>query len=51
MKFNKVVLLGGGVLGTQIALISAYTGHDTTIWLRSEDSITRTEPKIKTIEK
>lgn len=47
MKFNKVVLLGGGVLGTQIALISAYTGHDTTIWLRSEDSITRTEPKIK----
>ena len=47
MKFKKVVLLGGGVLGTQIALMSAYTGHDTTIWLRSEGSIGRTEPKIQ----
>lgn len=27
--------------------MSAYTGHDTTIWLRSEGSIGRTEPKIK----
>ena len=48
MEFKKVVLLGGGVLGTQIALMSAYTGHDTTIWLRSQGSIGRTEPKIKT---
>lgn len=47
MEFKKVVLLGGGVLGTQIALMSAYTGHDTTIWLRSEGSIGRTEPKIE----
>ncbi|MDY3118851.1 MAG: 3-hydroxyacyl-CoA dehydrogenase [Peptoniphilus sp.] len=46
MEFKKVVLLGGGVLGAQIALMSAYTGHDTTIWLRSEGSIGRTEPKI-----
>ncbi len=47
MEFNKVVLLGGGVLGSQIALMSAYTGHDTTIWLRSEGSIDRTEPKLE----
>ncbi len=47
MKFNKVVVLGGGVLGTQIALMSAYTGHNTTIWLRSEGSIGRTEPKVE----
>ena len=47
MEFKKVVLLGGGVLGTQIALMSAYSGHDTTIWLRSEGSIGRTEPKIE----
>ena len=47
MEFKKVVLLGGGVLGTQIALMCAYTGHDTTIWLRSEGSIGRTEPKVE----
>ncbi len=34
--FKKVVVAGGGVLGTQIALMCAYTGHDTTIWLRLE---------------
>ena len=43
---NKVVLAGGGVLGVQIGLMSAYTGHDTTFWLRSEGSIGRTQPKI-----
>ncbi|MEE3393642.1 MAG: 3-hydroxyacyl-CoA dehydrogenase [Lachnospiraceae bacterium] len=45
--FKKVVVAGGGVLGVQIALMCAYTGHDTVIWLRSEGSIGRTEPKIK----
>ncbi len=50
MKFSKVTIIGGGVLGTQIALMSAYTGHDTTIWLRSEGSIGRTEPKVKGYE-
>lgn len=51
MEFKKVVLLGGGVLGTQIALMCAYTGHDTTIWLRSEGSIGRTQPKIDHFKK
>ena len=46
MDFKKVVILGGGVLGSQIALMSAYTGHDTTIWLRSEGSIQRCKPKL-----
>lgn len=46
MSFKKVVVIGGGVLGTQIGLMCAYTGHDTTFWLRSESSITRTQPKI-----
>ena len=44
---KKVVIVGGGVLGSQIALMSAYYGYDTTIWLRSEASIGRTQPKIK----
>ena len=47
MEFKKVVIVGGGVLGTQIGLMSAYTGHDTTLWLRSEGSIGRTQPKVE----
>ncbi len=43
---KKVVVAGGGVLGSQIAFQSAYCGFDVTIWLRSEGSITRTQPKI-----
>ena len=50
MEFGKVVVVGGGVLGTQIALMCAYTGHDTTIWLRSEGSVGRTQPKIQHYE-
>ncbi len=46
MMVKKVVIAGGGVLGTQIGLISAYHGFDTTFWLRSEGSIGRTQPKI-----
>ena len=46
MGFEKVVVAGGGVLGTQIGLMCAYTGHDVTFWLRSEGSIGRTQPKI-----
>lgn len=32
---KKIVIAGGGVLGTQIGLICAYHGFDTTFWLRS----------------
>ena len=46
MEVKKVTLAGGGVLGVQIGLMCAYTGIDTTFWLRSEGSITRTQPKI-----
>ena len=35
------------MLGTQIGLMCAYTGHDVTFWLRSEGSIGRTKPKIE----
>ena len=43
---KKIVVAGGGVLGTQIALQSAYCGFDVTIWLRSEGSVGRTKPKL-----
>ena len=47
MENKKIVIAGGGVLGTQIGLICAYHGFDTTFWLRSEGSIGRTQPKIE----
>ncbi|MBP5210541.1 MAG: hypothetical protein J6Z27_01715, partial [Bacteroidales bacterium] len=46
MEFKKIVVAGGGVLGSQIALQAAYCGFDVTIWLRSEGSISRTLPKL-----
>ena len=46
MNYKKIVVAGGGVLGSQIAFQSAYCGFDVTIWLRSEDSKTRTQPKL-----
>ncbi len=51
MAIEKVVVAGGGVLGSQIAFQTAYCGFDVTIWLRSEDSIGRTQPKIDSVYK
>lgn len=48
---KKVVVAGGGVLGSQIAFQSAYMGYDVTIWLRSEGSIGRCQPKIDRLYK
>ena len=47
MSIKKVVVAGGGVLGSQIALQSAFCGFDVTIWLRSEGSIERAKPKLE----
>ncbi len=46
MNIKKVVVAGGGVLGSQIAFQCAYCGFDVTIWLRSQGSIGRTQPKL-----
>lgn len=46
MRYKKIVVAGGGVLGSQIAFQSAYCGFDVTIWLRSEGSVGRTRPKL-----
>ncbi len=45
-NIKKVVVAGGGVLGSQIAFQTAYCGFDVTIWLRSEGSIGRCQPKL-----
>ena len=51
MENRKVVVAGGGVLGSQIAFQAAYCGFDVTIWLRSQGSIGRTQPKLDALKK
>ena len=46
MNFKKVVVVGGGVLGSQIAFQTAYCGFEVVILLRSEESIKRTKTKV-----
>lgn len=46
MTIQNVVLIGGGVLGSQIAYQCAYKGFHVTIWLRSQDSVDRARPKL-----
>lgn len=48
---KKIVVAGGGVLGSQIAFQSAYAGHHVVVWLRSSDSISRTKPKLAELKK
>ena len=50
MDIKRVVVAGGGVLGSQIAFQIAYCGFDVTIWLRSEGSIARTQPKLDNLK-
>ncbi len=45
MKFKKIVVAGGGVLGSQIAFQSAYCGFEVTVLIRKEDN------KDKLVEK
>lgn len=47
MEIKNVAVAGGGVLGSQIALQSAYKGFNVTMWLRSEGSIDRARPKLE----
>ncbi len=47
---KNIVVAGGGVLGSQIAFQAAYCGCNVTIWLRSEGSITRTQPKLDNLK-
>ena len=51
MDIKNVVVAGGGVLGSQIAFQAAYCGFNVTIWLRSEASVKRCQPKIDNLHK
>lgn len=46
-KVKKVTILGGGVLGSQIAFQTGYMGFDVTIYLRSKESINRCNTKLR----
>ena len=48
---KNITVMGGGVLGTQIAFQAAYAGFNVKIWLRSESSIQRTKPKLDAVKK
>lgn len=50
MEIKKVTVAGGGVLGSQIAFQAAYCGFDVTVWLRSQASIGRTQPKLDNLK-
>ncbi|MCD7982285.1 MAG: 3-hydroxyacyl-CoA dehydrogenase [Clostridiales bacterium] len=47
MSLKNIVVIGGGVLGSQIAYQTAYKGFPVTIWLRSPASIDRARPKLE----
>lgn len=47
MEIKNVVVVGGGVLGSQIAFQSAYKGYNVKVWLRMESSIGRAKPKFE----
>ena len=38
MNYKKIVVCGGGILGSQIAFQSAYCGYQVTVLIRKEDS-------------
>ena len=51
MSFKKVVVAGGGILGSQIAFQSAYCGKDVTILIREDDSLDELKKKLKNLRK
>lgn len=51
MNYKKIVISGGGILGSQIAFQSAYSGYEVVILIRKEDPIKDVEEKLKKLEK
>ena len=49
MDYKKIVVAGGGVLGSQIAFQTAYCGYDVTILMRKEDSRSEAKKKLETL--
>lgn len=47
---KNIVIMGGGVLGSQIAFQTAFCDYNVTVWLRSEGSIERTKAKLELVK-
>lgn len=47
MNYKKVVVAGGGILGSQIAFQTAYCGFDVTVLIRKEDSKKDLQDKLQ----
>ena len=51
MNYKKIVVSGGGILGSQIAYQSAYCGYDVTILIRKEDNKEEVKEKLNNLFK
>ena len=51
MNYKKIVVAGGGILGSQIAYQSAYCGYDVTILIRKEDNKEDLQEKLDNLSK
>ncbi len=51
MNYKKIVVAGGGILGSQIAYQSAYCGYDVTVLVKDAGSIDGVKDKLKTLYK
>ena len=47
---KNITILGGGVLGSQIAFQNSYSGYNVTIYLRSKESIKRCKKKLEEVK-
>lgn len=47
---KNILIMGGGVLGSQIAFQTAFCDYNVTVWLRSEGSIERTKSKLELVK-
>lgn len=50
MKYKKICVAGGGVLGSQLAFQMAYTGYDVTVWLCDEMYVIETKDRLKVLK-
>lgn len=50
MNYKKIVVAGGGILGSQIAFQTAYSEFDVTILVKDEDSKNEVEEKLKKLK-
>ena len=49
MNYKKIVVAGGGILGSQIAFQSAYSGYDVTILIRDNNNKNKLKEKLENL--